>query len=113
MGKTTALLSLIVAYMEVFPDKLAKLVYCCCTVAEVDKVVEELSKLMVCYEKECGQEQNEPFSRVVVCSYQDLLDPKIGKVVEKEIPKNLVVVFDEAHNIGSKNKYPSNFHVEF
>jgi len=105
MRKTTALLSLIVAYMEVFPDKLTKLVYCCCTVAEVDKVVEELRKLMVCYEKECGQEQNEVLARVVVCSYQDLLDPKIDKhkVVVKEITKNSVVVFDEAHNIGNKN----------
>jgi DNA excision repair protein ERCC-2 len=28
------------------------------------------------------------------------LDPKIAEVVSKEIQKNSIVVFDEAHNIG-------------
>jgi DNA excision repair protein ERCC-2 len=36
-----------------------------------------------------------------VYSYHYLLDPKIAEVVSKEISKNSVVVFDEAHNIGN------------
>lgn len=32
-------------------------------------------------------------------SYHYLLDPKIAEVVSKELNKEAVVVFDEAHNI--------------
>ena len=32
-------------------------------------------------------------------SYHYLLDPKIAEVVSKEMPRNSVIVFDEAHNI--------------
>ena len=39
-------------------------------------------------------------ANVVVYSYHYLLDPKIADLVSKEMPKNAVVVFDEAHNIG-------------
>lgn len=51
-GKTTTLLSLIVAYMKAFPLELTKLVYCSRTVPEIEKVIEELRKLMDYYEKE-------------------------------------------------------------
>lgn len=37
----------------------------------------------------------------MVYSYYYLLDPKIAEVVSKELSKNAVVVFDEAHNIGT------------
>lgn len=40
-------------------------------------------------------------AQVVVYSYHYLLDPKIAETVSKELAKNSVVVFDEAHNIGS------------
>jgi DNA excision repair protein ERCC-2 len=36
---------------------------------------------------------------VVVYSYHYLLDPKIAELVSKDLPRNSVVVFDEAHNI--------------
>ena len=36
---------------------------------------------------------------IIVYSYYYLLDPKIAGIVSKEIPRNTVVVFDEAHNI--------------
>ncbi|KPJ11496.1 TFIIH basal transcription factor complex helicase XPD subunit [Papilio machaon] len=36
---------------------------------------------------------------IVVYSYHYLLDPKIAEVVSKELHKEAVVVFDEAHNI--------------
>ncbi|XP_058072574.1 general transcription and DNA repair factor IIH helicase subunit XPD isoform X1 [Magnolia sinica] len=39
------------------------------------------------------------FANVVVYSYQYLLDPKVAGVISKEMQKECVVVFDEAHNI--------------
>lgn len=39
-------------------------------------------------------------AQVVVFSYHYLLDPKVTDVVSKELAKESVVVFDEAHNIG-------------
>lgn len=41
----------------------------------------------------------------VVYSYHYLLDPKIAQTVSKELAKNSVVVFDEAHNIGTAHKF--------
>ena len=57
-GKTTSLLSLIVAYMKAHPFELTKLIYCSRTVPELEKVMEELRKLINYYEKELGVEQN-------------------------------------------------------
>eukprot|EP00127_Corallochytrium_limacisporum_P002319 Clim_evm107s109 gene=Clim_evmTU107s109 len=39
------------------------------------------------------------FSNVIIYSYYYLLDPKIADLVSKELAKDSVVVFDEAHNI--------------
>ncbi|XP_058745503.1 general transcription and DNA repair factor IIH helicase subunit XPD-like [Vicia villosa] len=40
------------------------------------------------------------FANVVVCNYhQYLLDPKLASIVSKQMQKESVVVFDEAHNI--------------
>ncbi|CAH8528311.1 unnamed protein product [Heterobilharzia americana] len=39
------------------------------------------------------------YANIVVYSYFYLLDPKIANVVSRELPKNSVIVFDEAHNI--------------
>jgi len=38
-------------------------------------------------------------ANIIVYSYHYLLDPKIAEIVSKELSKNSVVVFDEAHNI--------------
>jgi DNA excision repair protein ERCC-2 len=38
-------------------------------------------------------------AQVVVYSYHYLLDPKIAEVVSKDMARNSVIVFDEAHNI--------------
>ena len=40
-------------------------------------------------------------ANIVVYSYSYLLDPKIADLVSKELTKSSVVVFDEAHNIGT------------
>jgi DNA excision repair protein ERCC-2 len=41
-----------------------------------------------------------PFVDVVIYSFHYLLDPKVAEQVSKEITKDSIVVFDEAHNIG-------------
>ena len=40
-----------------------------------------------------------PYCNVVIYSYHYLLDPKIAERVSKELSKDCIVVFDEAHNI--------------
>ena len=193
-GKTISLLSLIVAYMHHKPSEVTKLIYCSRTVPEMEKVIEELRKLLKFYETNTSENVNvlglmlssrknlcinpevtaerdgkivdmrchnltaphvrekfledssvpvctfyEQFDRggremavppgvyslddlkaygsskgwcpyyfarwaiqqanIVVYSYHYLLDPKIAEVVSKELARNSVVVFDEAHNI--------------
>jgi DNA excision repair protein ERCC-2 len=39
------------------------------------------------------------FCNVIIYSYHYLLDPKIADRVSKELSKDCIVVFDEAHNI--------------
>jgi Rad3-related DNA helicase len=41
-----------------------------------------------------------PFVDVVIYSFHYLLDPKVAEQVSKELSKDSIVVFDEAHNIG-------------
>lgn len=40
-----------------------------------------------------------PFCNVIIYSYHYLLDPKIAERISKELSKDCIVVFDEAHNI--------------
>uniref|UniRef100_A0A670ZFH6 General transcription and DNA repair factor IIH helicase subunit XPD n=1 Tax=Pseudonaja textilis TaxID=8673 RepID=A0A670ZFH6_PSETE len=115
-GKTISLLALILAYQRAYPLEVTKLIYCSRTVPEIEKVIEELRKLVHFHEKQTGQKL--PFlglalssrknlcihpeilhANIVVYSYHYLLDPKIADVVSKELAKKSVVVFDEAHNI--------------
>lgn len=39
------------------------------------------------------------FCNVIIYSYHYLLDPKIAERVSKELSKDSIIVFDEAHNI--------------
>nr|XP_027200231.1 general transcription and DNA repair factor IIH helicase subunit XPD-like [Dermatophagoides pteronyssinus] len=191
-GKTTSLLSLIIAYQKRYPHSLKKLIYCSRTIPEIEKVVEELRKLHeyyidvnnddslvglcltsrknlcvhpiasrqkdgktvdgLCFSmtashkrqknhdnpdalcsfyeqfenegrefvlpngiyniddlKDLGRKQGYcpyfvarraiSYSNIIVYSYYYLLDPKIAELVSKELTRNSVVVFDEAHNI--------------
>ncbi|CAD6197577.1 unnamed protein product [Caenorhabditis auriculariae] len=54
-GKTVTLLSLVMAYMLQYPEKLDKLVYCSRTIPEIEKCVEEMRVLYDYYEKETGK----------------------------------------------------------
>lgn len=40
-----------------------------------------------------------PFADIIVYSFHYLLDPKVAEQVSREMDKNSIVVFDEAHNI--------------
>jgi len=42
-----------------------------------------------------------PFVDVIIYSFHYLLDPKVAEQVSKELSAESIVVFDEAHNIGS------------
>lgn len=48
-GKTVSLLSLVVAYMRVYPNVIEKLIYCSRTIPEIQKAMEELRNLMDYY----------------------------------------------------------------
>jgi len=38
-------------------------------------------------------------ANVIIYSYYYLLDPKVAELVSRELPRDAVVIFDEAHNI--------------
>ncbi|KAG1453914.1 hypothetical protein G6F55_007887 [Rhizopus delemar] len=40
-----------------------------------------------------------PFANVIIYSYHYMLDPKVAELVSRELSKDSIVVFDEAHNI--------------
>lgn len=40
-----------------------------------------------------------PFCNIIIYSYHYLLDPKIAERVSKELSKDSIIIFDEAHNI--------------
>lgn len=39
------------------------------------------------------------FANVIVYNYQYMIDPRVSSMVSKELAKECIVVFDEAHNI--------------
>jgi hypothetical protein len=47
-----------------------------------------------------------PFVDVIIYSFHYLLDPKVADQVSKELAKDAIVVFDEAHNIGEPGRDP-------
>ncbi|XP_069738322.1 general transcription and DNA repair factor IIH helicase subunit XPD [Phaenicophaeus curvirostris] len=85
-GKTVSLLSLIVAYQRARPLDVTKLIYCSRTVPEIEKVVEELRKLLDFYEQELGEKV--PFlglalsSRRNLCVHPEVSALRFGKEVD-------------------------------
>lgn len=49
---------------------------------------------------DCWPWKQMPFVDIIIYSFHYLLDPKVAEQVSKEISKDAIVVFDEAHNIG-------------
>jgi len=76
-GKTTTLLSLIVAYMMENPHSVSKLIYCSRTVPEIEKVMEELKRLLSYVEREKGTQPN--FVGLVLSSRKNLcIHPQVS-----------------------------------
>ncbi|XP_030400477.1 general transcription and DNA repair factor IIH helicase subunit XPD isoform X2 [Gopherus evgoodei] len=87
-GKTISLLSLIVAYQQAHPLELTKLIYCSRTVPEIEKVIEELRKLLDFYEKQTREKL--PFlglalsSRKNLCIHPEVSSLRFGKEVDSK-----------------------------
>lgn len=91
-GKTVTLLSLIVAYMVENPLDVRKLIYCSRTVPEIEKVMEELKKLLDYYEKQDGQYPS--LTGVVLTSRKNLcIHPEVSEIdflVRKDLCKGIL-----------------------
>eukprot|EP00667_Euglena_gracilis_P004115 EG_transcript_4132 len=85
-GKTITLLSLIVAYKEHHPDRVAKLIYCTRTVPEMEKVLEELRRLMHYRKHTLRTEMNilgvGLSSRKNLCCYEPVFSKDSGQEVD-------------------------------
>ncbi|XP_015429022.1 PREDICTED: TFIIH basal transcription factor complex helicase XPD subunit [Dufourea novaeangliae] len=101
-GKTITLLSLIVAYMLEHPLNITKLIYCSRTVPEIEKVIEELKKLMEYYEKET---ETKPkivglvlSSRKNMCIHPEVSREREGKIVDGRCHSLTASYIRERHN---------------
>ncbi|CAK9804117.1 General transcription and DNA repair factor IIH helicase subunit XPD [Anthophora quadrimaculata] len=101
-GKTITLLSLIVAYMLENPLDVTKLIYCSRTVPEIEKVIEELKKLMDYYEKET---ETKPkivglvlSSRKNMCIHPEVSREREGKIVDGRCHSLTASYVRERHN---------------
>ncbi|XP_067007170.2 general transcription and DNA repair factor IIH helicase subunit XPD [Anabrus simplex] len=85
-GKTVSLLSLIVAYMIAHPLDVTKLIYCSRTVPEIEKVIEELRRLVAFIEKERDEKLKILglilSSRKNLCIHPEVSKEREGKVVD-------------------------------
>lgn len=101
-GKTVSLLSLIVAYMIANPLSVTKLIYCSRTVPEIEKVIEELKKLMAYYEKERGQAPKMVglvlSSRKNMCIHPQVSKERDGKIVDGRCHSLTASYVRERHN---------------
>ncbi|KAF7392632.1 general transcription and DNA repair factor IIH helicase subunit XPD [Vespula maculifrons] len=101
-GKTITLLSLIVAYMLEHPLDVTKLIYCSRTVPEIEKVIEELKKLIDYYEKEL---KSKPkiiglvlSSRKNMCIHPEVSREREGKVVDSRCHSLTASYVRDRHN---------------
>ncbi|XP_067209048.1 general transcription and DNA repair factor IIH helicase subunit XPD [Linepithema humile] len=101
-GKTITLLSLIVAYMLEHPLDVTKLIYCSRTVPEIEKVIEELKKLMDYYEKETKSKPKIVglvlSSRKNMCIHPEVSREREGKIVDGRCHSLTASYVRERHN---------------
>ncbi|XP_036088371.1 general transcription and DNA repair factor IIH helicase subunit XPD isoform X4 [Rousettus aegyptiacus] len=85
-GKTVSLLALIMAYQRAYPLEVTKLIYCSRTVPEIEKVIEELRKLLSFYEKQEGEKLQflglALSSRKNLCIHPEVTPLRFGKDVD-------------------------------
>lgn len=93
-GKTITLLALIVAYMLEHPLDITKLIYCSRTVPEIEKVLEELKKLIDYYEKETSSKPKiiglVLSSRKNMCIHPEVIFQYITVKIDKEKQKSFM-----------------------
>ncbi|GAA6109576.1 general transcription and DNA repair factor IIH helicase subunit XPD [Tachysurus ichikawai] len=115
-GKTISLLSLIVAYQKAFPLEVTKLIYCSRTVPEIEKVVEELRKLMDFYAKETGQENTflalALSSRKNLCIHPEVSSLRFGKEVDGKC-HSLTASYIRAQRHSNPSQPVCRFYEEF
>uniref|UniRef100_A0A7N6B7P5 DNA 5'-3' helicase n=1 Tax=Anabas testudineus TaxID=64144 RepID=A0A7N6B7P5_ANATE len=115
-GKTISLLSLIVAYQRAFPLEVTKLIYCSRTVPEIEKVVEELRKLMEFYSKETGENHNflalALSSRKNLCIHPEVSSLRFGKEVDGKC-HSLTASYIRAQRHSNPNQPECRFYEEF
>uniref|UniRef100_A0A8C6LF01 DNA 5'-3' helicase n=1 Tax=Nothobranchius furzeri TaxID=105023 RepID=A0A8C6LF01_NOTFU len=115
-GKTISLLSLIVAYQRAFPLEVTKLIYCSRTVPEIEKVVEELRKLMEFYAKETEEVNNflalALSSRKNLCIHPEVSSLRFGKEVDGKC-HSLTASYVRAQRHGNPNQPVCRFYEEF
>ncbi|MED6269645.1 General transcription and DNA repair factor IIH helicase subunit XPD [Characodon lateralis] len=115
-GKTISLLSLIVAYQRAFPLDVTKLIYCSRTVPEIEKVVEELRKLMEFYAKETGEVNNflalSLSSRKNLCIHPEVSSLRFGKEVDGKC-HSLTASYIRAQRHSNPNLPVCRFYEEF
>jgi len=81
-GKTISLLSLITAYMHQHPNEVTKLIYCSRTVPEMEKVIEELRKLLAFYQEQATEKLD--FVGLMLSSRKNLCcHPEVSNVKRK------------------------------
>ncbi|KAL2715031.1 general transcription and DNA repair factor IIH helicase subunit XPD [Vespula squamosa] len=101
-GKTITLLSLIVAYMLEHPLDVTKLIYCSRTVPEIEKVIEELKKLIDYYEKESKSRPKIVglvlSSRKNMCIHPEVSREREGKVVDSRCHSLTASYVRDRHN---------------
>uniref|UniRef100_A0A8C2Q8L1 General transcription and DNA repair factor IIH helicase subunit XPD n=1 Tax=Cyprinus carpio TaxID=7962 RepID=A0A8C2Q8L1_CYPCA len=115
-GKTISLLSLIVAYQKAYPLEVTKLVYCSRTVPEIEKVVEELRKLMDNYTKQT--EAKNDFlalalsSRKNLCIHPEVSSLRFGKEVDGKC-HSLTASYIRAQHHSNPSQPVCQFYEEF
>ncbi|XP_066589764.1 general transcription and DNA repair factor IIH helicase subunit XPD isoform X1 [Prorops nasuta] len=101
-GKTITLLSLIVAYMLENPLDITKLIYCSRTVPEIEKVIQELKRLIEYYEQETKSKPKVLglvlSSRKNMCIHPEVSKEKDGKVVDGRCHSYTASYVRERHN---------------
>ena len=120
-GKTVSLLALIVAYMKAHPSEVTKLIYCSRTIPEIEKVLEELKKLLKYYEDnvEGDQADNQRFvglalsSRKNLCIHPDIKRERDGKIVDGRCHSLVAPHVRERHAQGDSNVAVCDFYEAF
>lgn len=92
-GKTITLLSLIVAYMLEHPHDLRKFIYCSRTVPEIEKVIEELKKLLDYYE--ITDHEKPKLTGLVLSSRKNMcIHPEVSiQLLLKSIEPNIYLIY--------------------